>query len=210
MYPKSAIFALAMLCAGCTSKEPARHEPRRFEPDGPYLHRASGMSFPEALGGLTRTAITEYGKDATDISTGYNLLTPDLKAAITIYVYPAPQITSIGSPPNVIEGARKKLCSDHFENVKLEIERAHPSAKLVDEGSIASPSPDFSGPAKRARYTMTEEYGARVQPLRSEADVFCYIGGKWVIVYRTTAPADVDYEIALKKLMTAIAWPPST
>ena len=56
-------------------------------------------------------------------------------------------------------------------------------------------------------FSFSGVFRGKKQPLRSEADLFCYVGGKGLIAYRTTAPTAVRYEAELTALMQRLRWP---
>lgn len=195
-----------MLCCSC-SPSPVEGGQPTGQPSGTYVHQATGFTFPPTLGKFKRSAVTEFNSDATDVSAGYDLVDPQNPVAITIYVYPAPRITSIGSPQSVIDDAQEHMCSKQFQSVKSDIERAHPGARLVSEGPIPSPSETHKNVGKKAVYDFQGVFAGREQPLRSEADLYCYVGGPWLIAYRSTSPVNAQYQPALANLMHNLAWP---
>ncbi|KQX26072.1 MULTISPECIES: hypothetical protein [unclassified Sphingomonas] len=199
-----------MIVSGCTAQPDnsadSSHR-RSFRPAGDYVHRLSGVHFPRSVGRLQLVEITEYDSKASDVGVGYNVFQRDLQAAFTVYVYPAPDIVSIGSPRNVIRQTRNTFCERELQGIEQSIESAHPQMRLVAHGEIASPSSNFEGPGRRLVYRGTDVFAGRQQAVRSEADLFCYVGGKWLISFRTTARASDEYRDQLDLLMRSIAWP---
>lgn len=193
--------------AGCGTQSPAPGHPNRLNPAGDYAHKATGFVFPSEIGSFKRSVVTEYNLDKTDVSAGYDKKTGEQGVASTIYVYPAPPLTSVGSSQSVIDGAREHLCTQAWEGIKADIVRAHPDAKLIVHETVRSPSPAFSRPGRRAVFRFTDIFASVNQPLRSEAELFCYAGGKWLVSYRTTAPAAFNYEPDLDQLMQSLKWP---
>jgi hypothetical protein len=202
-------IGLLILLAGCGPQTPRARQPKRLNPSGTYVHRPTGFAFPVALGMFTRSVVTEYDRDATDVSGGYDKAAGDEGVAVTVYVYPAPLLISIGSPQAVVEDSRDHLCVGAWESLKAEIVQSHPDAELIGLGTIASPSPLFKAAGHKAVFKFTGNFGGREQSLRSEADLFCYAGGRWLVAYRTTAPAAFDYRADLAALMQALRWPAS-
>ena len=84
------------------------------------------MTFPLAVGDFKRDKIVRYKRDGTDESVGYNRLEPRHEIAGTVYIFPSPPLTSIGSPQNVIDNARAHLCEAQFRSVQKEVTGAHP------------------------------------------------------------------------------------
>jgi hypothetical protein len=203
------VITLAVLLTGCGSQAQAPDQPEKLNPAGNYVHSATGFTFPPVLGAFKRSGITEYNREKTDVSAGYDKVANAQSVATTVYIYPAPPLTSIGSPQAVIDDAKEHLCTQVWEGIKADIARAHPDAELVALDEIPSPSPVFKDHGHRATFRFTGDFGGSNQPLRSEADLFCYAGGDWLVAYRTTAPAAFDYRADLTTLMRALRWPSS-
>jgi len=199
--------AVAILLSGCGSEAQRPAQPVHFNPAGNYIHQATSFVFPRLLGGFTRSGITEYNREKTDVSAGYDKVAGGQSAMATVYVYPAPPVSSIASPQAVADAAKENLCTQAWEGIKADIIRAHPDAQLVVLDTIPSPSPVSRRQGRRAIYQFTGNFGGSIQPLRSEADLFCYAGQDWLVAYRTTAPAAFDYRPDLVALMRALQWP---
>ncbi|WP_445682384.1 hypothetical protein [Radicibacter daui] len=206
---KWSVVTVAALLAGCVPQMQSSDRPATFNPTGPYVHQATGFIFPVAPGAFIRSDITEYNSEKTNISAGYNKDAGDKSLAVTIYVKPAPPVISLGSPPKVVAEAKDHLCRQLWEAMKETIIRVHPGAELISDGEVASPSVVFKGRGLRAIYRYTETFDGVVQPLRSEADLFCYAGQGWMVSYRATAPAGFDYHADLDTLMRDLQWPDS-
>jgi hypothetical protein len=204
-----AIVTVAILLSGCVSQQQAPWQPVVLEPAGPYVHQATGFTFPVALGPFRRSGILEYNAEKSDVSAGYNKVSGEGRIAATVYVYPAPTLISIGSQQAVIDDAREHLCTQVWEAIQANIIRAHPGAELIVLDQIASPSPVFKKMGRRAIFRFTGNFGGTVQPLQSEADLFCYAGQRWLVSYRATAPAAFDYHADLDALMRGLSWPDS-
>ena len=111
---------LFSVCADSCQSSPAVAQTQQEAGNGPYVHVGSGFRFPKAVGEFTRVKITEYNAAATDVSVGYNQDLPGKQIAVTVYVYPA---------PNVLGPAQDEACSDQFRSMKAEIESAHAGAR---------------------------------------------------------------------------------
>ena len=128
----SAILCLTLLggCPGQTVR------PRALRP-GQVGHHKTGIVFPETVAGLPRGQVRTYDSKGLDMSAGYDLADVRNPVAITVYVYPAPKLVSIGSPADVVATARKHLTDRHFELVKQDILNRTPSASLVSDRETA-------------------------------------------------------------------------
>lgn len=177
---------LAMLIVPCAVLAERRI---MIERKDAYVHRGSGFVFPAAAGDYQRTSLIEYDVAATDVSAGYQIMVPGRETVMTIYVYPAPEVPA-ETPVAYIKAVQDRLCADHFEELKADIVQSHAGAILIEEGETVSPAPtSFANAGRRAVFSFTDAYHGKAQPLRSEADLFCYVRGKWLVAYRTTAPA---------------------
>lgn len=170
----------------------------RVDPDATYFHEPTGMAFPTAVDRFRRTDIIDYSSNGTDVSASYRL--GDIY--VTVYIYPSPAVSAAKDRP----AAQASQCMAEFQEVKRIIS-GHPGAKLVEEGAVPSPSAPHPRAGLRAVYALDAIGNAAPRPLRSEADLYCYVNDDWQIKFRATAPADVAYVTALSDLMHALAWP---
>lgn len=203
------LIVLTFFLVGCGSQAQAPDQPEQLNPAGNYVHHPTGFTFPPALGVFRRSGVTEYNREKTDVSADYDKVAGGQSVATTVYVYPAPALTSIRSPQAVVDDAKDHLCTQVWEGIKADIVRAHPDAELISLDQIASPSPSFKQRGHRATFRFTGDFGGGNQSLRSEAELFCYAAGGWLVAYRTTAPAAFDYRSDLTALMHALQWPSS-
>jgi hypothetical protein len=200
--------ALASLClTGCKSSQPAQlAQPTTVQVQGPYTHSASGMAFPPSVGDFQRVNVMRYDAGGLDVSAGYNLGTPTGEVAATVYVYPAPSLISVGSPPEVIASARATLCNSEFERRKKEVSASHAGARSIQEEDVPPPQAIPPIPGKKTSFEYDDFFGGQRQPLRSELYVFCYVGGRWAFEYRFTSPKNSDAADAISAFMAALRW----
>lgn len=193
---RAAVVSL-LLCSGCGQSSSSPAQPQTSSE--PYVHRATGFTFPATVGEFTRAQISKYNSEGTDVGVGYNLYTPTKQIAVTVFVYPAPLA--------VDASAQDKACAAQFESVKADIERGHRDVHQIAESTIPSPAPNFDNAGKKAVYNYEDVFAGTAQPLRSEADLYCYVSGPWFVAYRTTTPKNTDYEPDLRRLMHDLTWP---
>lgn len=199
--------AVALLLCGC----PATHtrqlaQPERVAVRGAYVHPASNITLPESIGEFQRGEVVRYDAEGLDVSAAYNCLNALHPMAATVYVYPSPSLTSIGSPPEVVEGARAQLTENEFEGRKLEILRAHPGAKLIEERNTTRTESGQSFPGKLAIFEFEEAFAGSRTPVRSHLCLFCYVGGKWTVKYRFTHPKAVDGDKEIQEFIRRLSW----
>jgi hypothetical protein len=199
--------AAIMLVCGCTTM-PTHYlpQPERVAVRGTYVHPASKITMPEAVAGFQRVSILRYDADGLDVSAGYNLASPTHPIAATVYVYPAPSLVSIGSPPDVVAGARAHLTEGEFERRKQEIHHAHPDAVLIGQRDIVQIESGQSYPGKMALFEFEQVFAGSRMAVRSRLYVFCYAGGKWAIEYRFTHPEVVDADREIQDFIQGWSW----
>jgi hypothetical protein len=174
---------------------------------GDYLHYASGMKFPATVGDFQRVQILRYDRDSLDVSAGYDRqVNPGLIEA-TVYVYPAPHLVSIASPPNVIAGTRMDLTQVEFERRKSEVLHAHPDAKLIEEEDLTLSKNSQSNYGKLAVFDYEDRFAGMSTRLHSYLYVFCYVNNKWAIEYRFTFTADVNGTPKIQEFLQNLDWP---
>lgn len=161
-------------------------------PDGMYVHAPSGFKFPEAVGTFARVGIDTYDDTGQDTSVGYNNQSYLISA--TVYVYPAGELTSGGSPPN----------QAHFNAVKAAIEREHPQATAVVNDQRVTLG---SAVGVKATYRLDALFAGARRPLLSETYLFG--SGTWFVKYRFTYP-EASHEQAsaqIREFMDSLRWP---
>jgi hypothetical protein len=161
-------------------------------PPDPWVHAGTGTSFPAALAGFRRGRVVEYTEDGRDASVGYSIARGDDRLTVTLYVYP------------VIEGLD---CRQTFEDAKASVAK-HQGAWLV--GQRRESSPRGAGPNRAwfARYTLPAgSMAATIPESWSDVYLYCPTGGEWLVKYRATWNAEVDFSDDIAGLIRAIDWP---
>ncbi|MGH6949451.1 MAG: hypothetical protein ACREH4_01120 [Vitreimonas sp.] len=199
-------FAVALAFATAALASSAAAQEEVSVPQGEaYVQAATGMTFPAQVGDFNRISVYRYAADGSNESAGYNLYRRGAEIAATVYVSPSPGLAiGPGSPPETVLVAQALLCSAEFDRVQLGIQSAHEGEALVEEsGTTHGETPGF-----RATYTFTSPNfaGRRNIAVKSEAYLFCYVGGRWSVKYRFTYPADHDVRAAIDAFMRDLAW----
>ena len=194
---------LSLLLCGCPSPKQSLDSP---VPQNGQSHVASGIIFPQRVDNMQRTRITRYDKAGDDVSAGYDSTDRLLRLFATVYVYPSPPLTSIGSPQNVIDQARTKLSEQEFERCKLEIVNNNSGAKLIEQREVTHLESTQAYKGKLAIYEYNYSFGGPPVPVRSYLYLFCYVDGKWAIKYRFTHPKDVDALPTIEAFLQSFKW----
>ena len=101
--------ALLVLSTGCPTMGPGYSRvPVPVMVDGIYTNRATGLVFPEFIGDLKRSGITQYDANCHDVSVTYDSISPASPLRVTIYMYPAARTLRVGSTPDIVESARSR------------------------------------------------------------------------------------------------------
>ena len=171
---------------------------REIVSDEPYLHQPARAIYPVQVGGFRRTDIYRYDQEGKDVSASYNLSTPAGRLLITVYIYPAPAAAA---------DARARLCEEEFGVVNSAISRQHGNAAPLEQGAalaVAGVDPKLG---HRSVYRFASPFGDRVQEIRSEAHLYCFVGGDWLVKYRVSAPLGVETRAPVEAFIRDGPWP---
>ncbi len=199
-----ALVTLPLL--GCPMRPSYVGQPNVKSADGLYTHPPSGMVFPTEVGSFRRDVVRRYDTEGLDVSAGYNLISSSALVVATVYVYPAPPIVSIGSPPEVVAAARAMASGREFELRKREILGSHAGARVTEEGECALQQGGLVHSGRRAVFSFKDVFGGQHQILRSELYLFSSVDGKWIVKYRFTYPRSSDVSKHLERFMRGVPW----
>jgi hypothetical protein len=205
----SCIIALliAAVLFGCpTTRLKHLARPEVFKADGDYTHAASGMTFPPRVGNFKRNNLIHYDTKNLDMSAGYELVTVTGTVAATVYVYPAPSLIFIGSPPHVVAAARDLSAQNEFDARKREVMHFRPGVILIQERKVSLQQGTATYLGRMATFEYEEVFTGQRQLLRSHLYLFCFVGDKWVIKYRFTHPRFFDATKELDEFMKNLSW----
>ena len=196
---RSVSLAGSALCSLLVAGPAPAFAQQEIQVAGPYFHRPAGTVYPERIGDFQRSNLVRYDADGRDVSASYNLATEQGRLLITVYIYPAPQTASAE--------ARASACAQ-------EVEAANNSIA----NKLGNPAPDERGAAfaaagvdrslgHRSVYRFSIPFDGRVQAIRSEAHLYCYVGGQWLVKYRVSAPVAVETKAAVETFIRTGPWP---
>lgn len=174
---------------------------------GTIAHRPAETGFPETVGEFRRSGVTRYDAEGRDMGANYNLIRPGGRVVLTIYIYPAPSVVAAPGSNATAAVARAQLCRREFAGVHQAITAQYGNGTLVEEGQ--APAKAGVGPelSLRSVHRIRTRFDDRVQDLRSETDLYCYVGGEWLVKYRISTPQAVDAEGAVESFIRAGPWP---
>ena len=182
---------------------------RDISVSGPFVAKQQGITFPQQAAGFQRVDITMYTADEKNLGVGYNLTDAANPVAVTVYVYPAGRVISIGSPQNVVEGARQKLEQMEMDSVIREILNAHRGGQLITKETSSITTGGRTIRALHARVAYSEVFAGKRQALLG--DVWLSAVGKWYLKDRVSYPTGNKTAAMknVKKLMAALPIPSS-
>jgi hypothetical protein len=169
-------------------------------PEGVYVH-VSEMAFPPTVGPFRRARIHQYDEAGRDVSVGYEYRTAGGRIAAMVYVYPVPGLASTNSSAPVPAAVRAGLMKREFEARKREILSVTPDARLVAEGDAVLRQGGASYTGRKAEFMLERVFSGKRRRLASELYIFCYVGGKWIVKYRFSYPAELDAADFIATLM---------
>lgn len=193
----SATRSGVLLALAALGLQPADAQ-KPVEVRGPYFHRSAAAVFPVKVGEFRRAQIYRYDEDGRDVSAGYDLATPEGRLLITVYIYPA---------PSAAPGERTDLCDREFESVKGAIRDQQGAAVPGEEGSAFAVPGSHGDRRRRAVYSLSTNFDREVQAVRSEAHLYCYVGGDWFVKYRVSALIAVTAPAAVEAFIRSGPWP---
>jgi hypothetical protein len=204
---KRAILSLVALFS--LAAAPLAHAQQVEIPEETYVQAASGMAFPVTLGRFERiNSVTRYSPDGSDESVGYQWETKVGTVSATVYVYPSPTLSSASAANGSVDQARRELCDAQFAGILREIATVHPTATLIEDEPTTLQQRGVRFPGRKLAFTISSPsaFGKSHAPLRSEASLFCYVGGRWTVKYRFTYPAAVRAGRAIATFMRDLTW----
>lgn len=185
---KHSIFLIAaFLLTACVT--PPTYSPQSVQVAGDYKQISSGITFPETVNDFTRVSITKFNEQGTDIGVGYNHFGNQI--ALTLFVYPAQEIMSFGSPKDVIESAEKQLFDNTYQRSKQGILYAHQNSELVGEERYTQEKYGQHA-GMHATFKYSEQFAGKFQVVTSH--LYLIQIQNELYKYRVTYPVNSDGE----------------
>jgi hypothetical protein len=167
--------------------------------EGAYVHGPARAVFPTRVGEFRRSQIYRYDESGRDLSASYNLATPAGRLLITVYIYPA---AAAAAGPD-----RARLCDQEFDAVNTAISSQHGNVAPFEQGAALKIQGVDRTQGHRSVYRFPGAFDDRVQEIRSEAHLYCYVGGDWLVKYRVSTPVAVKAGKHVKRFIRNGPWP---
>ena len=182
---------------------------QRIDRPGTIDHVAADAHFPEQVGEFRRSTALQYDQRGDDMSASYVLAHGDDRLVVTVYVYPAVRTETGPGPAPSGEAARAALCRREFAGVgeAIETQPQYRGARRLEQGAapaIEGVGADF---ALRSVHSFTAAFLGRDQEIRSETDLYCFVGGRWLVKYRASSSAGFDVGPAIETFIRTGPWP---
>jgi|GEM_PF-1996668 len=193
------LYALAFIAAAAAAAPASAQS--RITRSGPVPHAAAGATFPDRVGEFRRTSVVQYDSDGQDMSGSYNLVTPEGRLIVTVYIYPPREEAAAAE--------RAAACRREFDANVREIS----SVKAYNDlrRDPPAPAPAVSGAAPELSHSTTFRFRTAFdrpdQELQSSYRLYCYVGGRWLVKYRATSAEGYPAEQALEQFIRAGPWP---
>jgi len=191
---------ILLVLAAVPGWQPAAAQ-REIRTPNTYVHGPARALYPVQVGDFRRSDIYQYDSEGKDVSASYNLATPAGRLLITVYIYPA----AAAAP-----SARAKACADEFGIVNTAISSQHENVAPLERGEALAVAGSHPGLGHRSVYRFASPFDDKVQEIRSEAHLYCYVGGDWLVKYRVSAPAGVEARGPVETFIRNGPWPGRT
>ena len=178
-----------------------------IEMRGTIVHQAAGTGFPERIGQFRRSNAARFDVEGRNLGASYNAALPGGRLLISVYIYPAGRVAASPGSGEAADVARDTLCRREFEEVEQTIERTQPDARVIERGGAAAVPGAEPRLGYRTVYQLRTRFDGEVQPVRSEARLYCHVGGGWQVKYRASSPVAVDAAGAIEAFVRQGPWP---
>jgi len=135
--PIQVVVLLALLLTGCPayqlSKLPASEplaQPRELDQAGSYRHVRSNREFPASAAGFERIRLIQFDTAGLDVSASYQTRSPSCPVLATLYVYPAPRMHFVGTPPHTVLALERSWLASEYARSRTEIFARYPEAQM--------------------------------------------------------------------------------
>lgn len=203
-YPFCAVFALlSLLLGGCQTAPKADSSPaaspvspvfrQELTVRGPFIHRATGIEFPELFVPFQRAMVCQYDRTGDDISVGYVFNSDREPAALTVYLYPLAPFFPAQEAGK--EAETQALLDVHYTDILSYILTASKDPVILQMGPYTLRQSGKALSGRRAVIKFRGAFDGTEQECISCLYLFCY--KNWFIQYRVIYPSPAA-ELALE------------
>ena len=176
---------------------------------GTIAHQPAGAYFPERVGEFRRARIVQYDRDGANLGATYELVRGADLLVLTVYVYPVAGVAAAPGSAGSAAVARAMLCDQELRSIGIIIENQphYRGARRIEEGSAPAVDGVARALSRRSVHSFSGPFNGRVQEVRSETDLYCFVGGDWLVKYRATSNAGFDASRAIEQFIRSGPWP---
>ncbi|MFC1529515.1 hypothetical protein ACFL41_00415 [Gemmatimonadota bacterium] len=205
---RALVLILLSVLTACSTLNPKYFErPRAIRDTEQYTHKKTGMVFPTDIGRFERVSIIQYDEKALHISVGYNLLTASGPVAATVYLFPSPNIISIGAPDRIVASMRANFGQQVLTASIEEILQAHDGAEVIEEKEITSQQVGQTIIGHHVTFEYEQVFGTQSQDVVSHLVLFNYVGDRWSLQFRITHSKRISGENVINQLLRNLSIP---
>jgi len=187
------IASMIWLC-GCPSVVQSGGAEIRLE--GTYVHRPSGLVFPETIGRFRRVTARQFDADGNDVGVGYNVEEPELQIALTVYV--RPRFEGADGHPFSLE--------DQFKIERDTVVQQHAGAQSTP--TQPAPATPNGGPIRGffASFCYQGVFANTDQQVSSL--LYLYGQSGWWVKYRITYPSSQEHQanMTAQEFVSSFKW----
>ncbi len=191
------ISLLFFFLCGCVEKT-TKFAPEQIISHSTYTQAATGVSLPIHFEHFNRVFIKKYDAQATHIIVGYNHKKKPI--ALTLYIYPAPQVTSFGSPQAVIDEAKENLFYTEFEKNLDAIKKYHKDCDITVKEPYHFRQKGIEHKGLHAEILYFEVFEGSFQNLISH--LYLFQSGDFLYKYRITYPKTMNAKKEIEDFIT--------
>lgn len=123
-----------------------------------------------------------------------------------MYVYPAPSVISILSPPQVAATATNLAAKNEYARSKQEILQFHPHARTLQESETSLAKGNDTHRGWKAVFELDGDRFGQEEKVISHLYVFSYNGRSWTVKYRFTHPKNTDETEEIDSFLRNLEW----
>ena len=177
---------------------------RNIERPGTIAHGAAATSFPEQVEGFRRVAATQFDERGENIGVTYETASDADRVRLSVYVYPSMSVN--GAPA---DSARAQNCRAELDAAGAALTQVpqYRGVRRIEVGDAPAVEGVGRGLGLHSVHSFSSDFLGADQEVRSETYLYCYVGGRWQVKYRISAPAGHDLQPAIESFIRSGPWP---
>ncbi|MFC1544352.1 hypothetical protein ACFL4Y_03760 [Gemmatimonadota bacterium] len=215
------VIATLFVIASCSSSLgdvwPVYYRPpRRVQVVGPFLHAASGMTFPEEVADFRRDSVHQLDEEFLGIRVTYAHKTESDPVSISvlvhpaIFVHPAFPLTWTSDVPEqekreILDNLAVSVFRNEWEYLPFIKTTGHP--EMIGEAPITISQLDSTYVGRQATFEYEDvSWWGRRRLMQSELFIFPFIRDHWIVKYWTTHLKGADCSAEFERFLGNLEW----